>query len=274
LISNDRSKKVAFFWVGQPHIGKSTFQRLLTRIVGKENISNVPLAKFSDRFSIASLFGKKINMAGETGKTTLKSLEVFKAVVGNDWIDAEFKGQDHFSFLAKAKNLFCGNSLPLLGRETAEKAVYDRFEFLEFKNPVSKKKQVPFYEDELLEKEGDEILTVLIRELREFYKNGRQFTESRSSVALKKKFKKECKSQDGVEACLKDCLTRNAKSDVPIHDACNVYRAYAQANGFEVLSDSEFIRELLSKGPFNRKRMHPSRNLQYRAIVGLSLKKE
>lgn len=274
LISNDCSKKVAFFWVGKPHTGKSTFQRLIARIVGKENISSIPLEKFSDRFSIAALFGKKLNMAGETGTMRLKALEVFKSVVGNDWIDAEYKGRDHFSFLAKAKNLFCGNSLPVLSREVAEKAVFDRFEFLEFQNPVPKKEQIPFFEDELLEKEGDKILTVIIRELRDFYKNGRNFTESKSSVALKKAFKKEIKNQDSVRAFVKDMCVFDPKAHTPISELCKYYEAYCQANGFERLSDATFIRELIAQShdKLTRKRFHPSRNLQYRGILGIAIK--
>lgn len=271
LISNCRSKKIAFFWIGKPHTGKSTFQRLIAQIVGKENISNIPLEKFSDRFSIANLFGKKINMAGETGVAQLKSMEVFKAVVGNDWVDAEFKGKDHFSFLAKVKNLFCGNSLPLLSRNVAEKAVYERMEMLLFQKPVDKKHQIPFFEKDLLEKEGDEILTVLIRELRNFYKDGCQFTESKSSHALKEKLWKENKNQDSVRAFLKDCCTIDPNLDVAIGSLCNAYKLYARHNGFEVLSDNVFINELLAKGDFRRKKLHPSRTLQYRGVVGLAL---
>ena len=274
LISNDCSKKVAFFWVGKPHTGKSTFQRFLARIVGKENISSIPLDKFSDRFSISALFGKKLNMAGETSTLRLKALETFKSVVGNDWINAEYKGQNHFSFLSKVKNLFCGNRLPVLSKDVAEKAVYDRLEFLLFQHPVPQKKQIPFFEEKLLKEEGDLILTVIIRELRAFYKNGRQFTESTSSVKLTKDFKKETRSQDSVRAFKKDILgSCDPESHIPIREICNLYDSYCKANGFERLSDVVFIRELLAlgEGKYKRKRFHPARNLQYWGIEGITI---
>ena len=272
LISGDCSKKVAFFWVGDPHTGKSTFQRLVTQIVGKENVSNIPLAKFSDRFSVARMFGKKLNMAGETGTASLKALENFKSAVGNDWLDAEYKGKDHFSFLATAKNLFCGNSIPVLDSSCAEQAVFDRFEFLKFENPLPSEQQVPFFERELLEKEGDEILTVIIEELRQYYREGRQFVESTSSVELKKRFIKGCKLTDSVRSFIKDCCEIAAEKNVSSLQLCDVYSRYCNANGFTPLAKNAFIRALIAKGPFTPKKFHPSRNMEYRGVKGIALR--
>lgn len=274
LISGDCSKKVAFFWVGNPHTGKSTFQRLIAQIVGKENISNIPLAKFSDRFSLAAMFGKKLNMAGETGTASLKALENFKSAAGNDWLDAEYKGQDHFSFLATAKNLFCGNSIPVLDSNCAEQAVFDRFEFLMFQNPVPSKHQVPFFEQKLLEEEGDEILTVIIEELRQFYREGRQFVESASSAALKKKFIKGNALTDSVRAFIDDCCEIAADKNVSSRQLCDVYFRYCNTNGFTPLAKNSFIRELIAKGPFKPKKFHPTRTMEYRGLKGIALKGE
>lgn len=274
LISNDCSRKAAFFWLGEAHTGKSTYQRLLTRIVGEENVSHIPLGKFSDRFAIANLFGKKLNMAGETEHASLRSVETFKALVGNDWLDAEFKGKDHFSFKGRTKCLFAGNQLPLLDDSCAEQAVFDRFEFIRFKNPIAKEKQIPFFDQQLLNEEGDKILSVLIRELRKLLINGCIFKESKSSEKLKKRFKRQNKCVDSVKIFLKDCCenSKEKSEGVSIRELVEAYEAECRENALPCLTRDKFIKKLLSYGPYERHKFHPDKNTQYRGIKGLRLK--
>ena len=271
LISNDCSLKVALYMCGKPDTGKSTLMRLITLLVGEENVSNVPLAKFADRFALASTFGKKLNMAGETKTAPFTNLDNFKAAVGYDRIYAELKGQNPFFFIKKAKDFFLGNRLPVLSRECAEEAIYRRFELLELKNPVKRKKQRPQFEKTLMRKHGDKILCIAIREIREFYRNNLQFTESKASKALMGEFRKDAKPADSVHAFFKDCCKEKADSIESVRDICAAYEKYCQSNGYVPLSYPVFLRLLLKKGAFERCKMHPSRNLQYRAIKGIEL---
>lgn len=81
--------------------GKSTFVRLLEKLVGKHNIVTTDIRKLEeDKFETASLYGKRLVVISEAGKYG-GSVNVFKAVTGGDPISFERKHQQkgiHFVF--------------------------------------------------------------------------------------------------------------------------------------------------------------------------------
>lgn len=57
--------KKAFFLVGAPNCGKSVILDLLKFILGENNVSSIPLHKLGDRFSLANLVDKAVNICAE-----------------------------------------------------------------------------------------------------------------------------------------------------------------------------------------------------------------
>ena len=232
MISNRYANKVAFYRPGPPHTGKSTYQRLLTAIVGEKQVANLSLRDLAKPFAIATLSDKKLNFCGETGHKPVKNLDVFKALLGNDYIDGEFKFKDHFSFRGKTKCVFAGNEMLNISCDIAEEAIFDRFEFIEFSNPINRKEQIPLFEEKLIKKEGTEILSYLVRILRNWYMQDCIFTETKSSKKAKAKFMRQSKEVDVISGFIKHCCKQDSEETVSCRSLYDIYLEYCRSNCF------------------------------------------
>jgi P4 family phage/plasmid primase-like protien len=102
----------AFFFYGAGRNGKSVLADLCRDIVGDDLSVSMTLESLtSNRFSTASLVGKKLNVCNEDESKYLKS-DKFKAVVSGEFISAERKFEGTFNFRPQAKHVFCTNSQP------------------------------------------------------------------------------------------------------------------------------------------------------------------
>ena len=246
LISGIYSAKKAIVYVGESNTGKSVILRLLISLIGEEFVSNVPLEKLSDRFAIHTIYGKKLNICGEheKGQIIMKT-SVFKGLVGRDRLDAEPKGRDHYAFIPKTKCLFACNDLPEFNPRLLEDALLNRFIFVEFKNPIPEDKRIKNF-DEILLQERDSILTLLIKTLTQWKKDGCKFTETDSSRALMAKFKGH---KGIVGEFVEDCCVLSAGSITPNYKLYEKYEAYCKENCLERLTPMMLIKELLETYP-------------------------
>lgn len=90
--------------------GKSTFLRVLQRMIGKQNISALSLRQMSeDRFAVAGMLGKTANLAGDIDSKYLGDASRFKQIVGGDLIEVERKFGQPFSFEPYAVPVFSAN---------------------------------------------------------------------------------------------------------------------------------------------------------------------
>jgi len=136
----------AFMFVGQGNNGKSVLLDILTRFIGEENVSNKSLQDLeNNRFSVARLLGKHLNISADLPQTPLGKSEVFRALTGGDRLEAERKHQDSFSFQPYCKLVFSTNKLPPV-RDDEVDAFFRRWlivEFpYEFEDDPGKRKQI------------------------------------------------------------------------------------------------------------------------------------
>ena len=103
----------AFMLNGDTHSGKSTYIKLLTCLVGKENVSNIPLQLLlTDKFSSSSLYGKLINSFADLPNGALRQTGIFKVLTGEDRISMQRKFKDSFNTENIAKLIFSCNDMP------------------------------------------------------------------------------------------------------------------------------------------------------------------
>ncbi len=103
----------AFMFLGAGKNGKSTVINLITKFLGRNNISNKGLQQLTiDRFAKAQLFGKLVNAAADISSAALGQTGTFKELTGGDYVDAEKKFMESFEFQNYAKMLFSANTLP------------------------------------------------------------------------------------------------------------------------------------------------------------------
>jgi len=121
----------ALLLLGGGKNGKSVLINLLKTFVGKKNTSDKELqALANDKFASSKLYGKLLNAAADISAAALNQTGKFKALVGNDTIDAEKKFQDSFSFTNYAKMIFSANMLPVTNDDSY--AFYRRLIILNF----------------------------------------------------------------------------------------------------------------------------------------------
>lgn len=128
---------------GEKNTGKTTFQNGLISFIGHENVSNLSIDRFGERFQDTQLKGKLANIVGEMPNTRLtnRAVNVIKKLIGNDWLSGEIKNGANFKFLSYARCLFSCNDMPTCD---SDEAFFDRFIIIPFmnqfdKNPIREK---------------------------------------------------------------------------------------------------------------------------------------
>lgn len=113
LLSAETKAEKAFFFHGGGANGKSVHISVITHLVGKDNISSVPLSDFNQPFGLESLINKTVNIAAENemGGKALKT-ENFKAIVSGDTISVNIKYRPAISYTPHCKLVFVMNTLP------------------------------------------------------------------------------------------------------------------------------------------------------------------
>ena len=105
---------VAFFLYGSGKNGKTTVSEMIQEIVGDANCSNIPFEQLKNRFYLAELDGKLVNVDEEFESNGVSSTGHFKSLVSGGYMQADKKFKDPKRFKTFAKLIFCGNSLPTI----------------------------------------------------------------------------------------------------------------------------------------------------------------
>lgn len=122
---------------GEKNTGKSTFQNGIISFLGYENISNLSLDRFGERFQDAQLKGKLANIVGELTNARLgvRAINKIKQLIGNDMLSGEIKNGASFMFKSYARCLFSCNEMPTCDNDAA---FFDRFHIIPFTRQFSK----------------------------------------------------------------------------------------------------------------------------------------
>ncbi|MBQ7109062.1 MAG: hypothetical protein IJN99_01720 [Clostridia bacterium] len=164
LCCNDSSAKKAFMFIGEKNCGKSKILEFISRLIGKDNVCNIPLHKLGNRFNVAELSRNKVNIQAELSLDPLREIETFKNAVGGDTLCGEYKGENLFYFKNKCKLLFAGNGVPALKTQDTTQAFVSRLIFLIFPKEIPVDERDPKLVDKLYA-ERDVIFSLAIKEL-------------------------------------------------------------------------------------------------------------
>lgn len=131
LVTPDNTLQKAFMLTGPGGSGKSTMLGVLRALLGRENVSAVPLHTLEeDRFATADLYGRMANVFADLDARALRASSIFKSVTGGDAIRGERKHRPPFTWTPYARLLFSANEAP----PTADSsdAFFDRWVILPF----------------------------------------------------------------------------------------------------------------------------------------------
>ncbi|WP_067625403.1 phage/plasmid primase, P4 family [Alicyclobacillus acidiphilus] len=229
----------AFLLYGPPRTGKSTFLRVIEDIIGKANISNVPLQDLDGRFKTSLLHGKLVNLFADLPAKPLQDTGFFKALTGEDSVLAEVKYQDPFSFFNKARMIFSANELPRNNVDRSD-AFYRRIIIIPFVNRVEIDK-VDWRLNERLSKEKDGIVQWALKGLERLMRNDFKFSESTSSKELITQYKID---SDNVQWFIANYCEFSPGERVYNTRLYNGYRNACIKNGMQPVSNIAFGRAL------------------------------
>jgi len=186
-IERETKQEKILFMVGSGANGKSTLLSVIEAIFGSNNCSAIPLDKLSDKFSLAQLFGKALNLASEAPSKSVLCDDKLKAIVSGDLIQAEKKFQPPFSFRPFARFIVACNEIPRT--EDQSNAFYRRMLILPFSRTYSEQEQDKTLKHKLMA-EKDGIFLWMLAGLRRLKDRGR-FEEPKESVVEREAYRKE-----------------------------------------------------------------------------------
>jgi P4 family phage/plasmid primase-like protien len=130
--------KKAIIFLGERDTGKTTLIRIMTRLLGEENISNVSLQKLSsDKFALSNLFQKYANIYDDLSFKDINDNGIFKMLTGGGNVTGEKKFGDLFTFNNHAKLTFSANKIPKI-KDTDDDAYFSRWILIRFEHKADK----------------------------------------------------------------------------------------------------------------------------------------
>jgi putative DNA primase/helicase len=225
--------------------GKSAMLELARGLFPADAVASVPPQKWSERFSVAALEGKRANFVDETPSAELLDGGAFKAVVTGGTLTAEKKHKDPFDFRPLAGHVFSTN-WPLSTTDHS-----DGF----WRRPVI----VPFTRrfDLAVERRLDPAHEVLAAELPGAVawalegaaqaQRQRGLTLPDQSAALLAEWR------DGSDNVRQYLNERPAKDSVWAADFYRQYRHWCTENGNKALSAHSFGRRVMASGLYARR---------------------
>ncbi len=97
---------------GEGSNGKSVICAVLTALLGKSNVSHVPLEKFGERFALTSTLGRLANIASEIGEIDRVAEGALKSFTAGDRMTFDRKNLSPVEAAATAKLVLATNNRP------------------------------------------------------------------------------------------------------------------------------------------------------------------
>ena len=228
--------KKAFFLHGEGNNGKTTLLKVLSKMLGSENVSGCSLHQLTDnRFALSDLYGKYANIAGELRNQKLDKTDLFKRLTGGDEVRGEEKGKEAFDFHNKATLIFGLNEIPRITDTTD--GMLSRLRFVEFPNQFTGADAVPTHrlmERIASEKELEGILNKSISALADvFQRDG--FVEEETPQQTREFLKAQ---DDPMWAFKYDYIEDASGEREPKEDVHSRFNEWAQEQGEQPLEDN------------------------------------
>jgi putative DNA primase/helicase len=228
--------QLSYLLTGDGSNGKSTYIRLLSKLVGKPSTTSVSLQELiENRFATANLQGKLFNLYADLPKTSLKDTGKFKILTGGDQITAERKYVESFLFENKAVFVFSANELPQVDDGTF--AFWRRWAVIEF--PHKFEPSVDF-ENKLLTPENlSGYLNLVIDDMNRIEQEG--ILRSSKVVEIMELWKMRSNS---AYAFIKNRIKKAPNEWIPKNVLWNEYNRFCTDNDFTELSKIKFRQQL------------------------------
>ncbi len=136
---------------GEAGTGKSTVTKVFIAVLGKENVSHIPLEMFGERFSLYPTIGKLANIVGEVGELDSVAEAQLKAFVGGDPMQLDRKHKDPIEAVPTARLILATNNRPRFVDKS--EGIWRRLILVPFTRKVPKDKIIVDLDQQIINEE-------------------------------------------------------------------------------------------------------------------------
>jgi len=230
LMRHDQSQQRFMLIVGEAGTGKSVFVDVLTAMVGKENVSCVPLAMLNELHILTRTYGKMLNISDESEDSILDPAieNTLKTYTGGTMIQFKRFFHEPFEAYPTAKIVITTNHRPKF-KDTSD-GVWRRMLYAQFSNIIKEEKQVKGLSDIIIASEMPAVLAWALQGARMLRQYGR-FIEPKSMQQAINDYKKEVHPELSF---FEDNLEENGHEmlDVTCSQVRNAYEDWCKKNGY------------------------------------------
>lgn len=240
-LTTDMSFAKAFIFYGQGANGKSLFTRMISKIVGADNVSSLNLSTITRQFGLTGLVGKKLNLIDEISGNYFES-NVIKGLISGEKMSAEVKFRpEPLEFVPSAKLVFSVNELPKINDTTP--GLYRRFIIVPFDRSFESNPDLGL--EEKLTSELPGILNWAVEGLKLLRADGR-FNETERNFDAMRVFKAENSPVvEFINAAYEPVAAGDERLySIPINELYAQYRSYCLDHGYKAKALSNFSREI------------------------------
>lgn len=270
-ITTETKAQKALILHGSGGNGKGVFTEVLSMLIGEDNISHIPLNELHKGFSRVCLYNKTANICNEN-ETDGKNFntQYFKAIVGEDTINAEQKNKPVFSFKPTAKFILSMNSLP--STKDKSKGYFRRLMILNFTAYFSEEARDKDLKNKLKE-ELSGIFLWAIEGLKRLETNDFKFSKCENMDNTLKEYEKE---QNPMIAFFDDCIveTNDIKNREDNRVILNTFKNWAESNGhkgYGAMATQRFWREFETVACARGYKCEAKRSNSYRYHKGIKV---
>ncbi|MBA7554888.1 hypothetical protein ES705_47527 [subsurface metagenome] len=256
--------------VGPKRAGKGTIGRILTAILGEQNVAGPTLSDLASNFGLWPLIGKPLAIVPDarlSGRQNLAQItERLLAISGEDYLTIDRKHQEQVTLKLKTRIMLITNELPWLGDSSG--ALANRFLILSFTESFLGKENINLTDTLLEELPG--ILLWAIEGRQRLLKRG-HFVQPKS-VAQELEELEDLSSP--IRVYVRERLIIGPGHTVTVDNIYQDYRGWCEKNGSRSPSRREVfcrdLRAVLPKGIgiINRR----SGKKRFRVYKGIGLK--
>lgn len=139
-LTHDNSLQKFLLLEGEGQNGKSVFCAALIALLGRQNVSNVPLERFGDRFSLATTLGKLANVATESTEMDDAAEGILKSFTSGDPMQFEIKHKQPFTSIPTARFTMSMNNRPRF--KDGSTGLWRRMLIVRFDQTITKEERV------------------------------------------------------------------------------------------------------------------------------------
>jgi len=251
--------------------GKSVYAAAMTAMLGGENVSNVQLEVFGDRFSRTDTLGKLANICGDVGEIDRVSEGYVKSFTSGDRMYFDRKGVSGLNVVPTARLMLACNSRPRFSDRSD--GVWRRMILMPFRVQIQEEERITGMDKaEWWEASGElpGIFNWALLGLARLRQQGR-FSRSRLVEQAREEYRAE---MNPARMFLVDNLEHSQSGCIASRLLYKIYESWIKENGYRPLSERQFGKEITRCFPTSARTQKGGRQNREWCYLGIQFSKD